>query len=200
MGTSIKIWDRLKRKSSSSCIPIWRMHCTPIVECLRNIFKKSLFVLPVKIEGLEEWKPSNFAYMLYYFIYFSFFSLLFWTALETIGLITHTLIHGSLPYQEEFSLQSGEIILHISHRTLWLNIHFSQMLLLTIASISSTVLCVNQYPDWSIWTNYEVVDFQTQSGISTFLDSVDFIQLYSSLLPPQLFQPCYGSLSPTPWT
>ena len=53
------------------------------------------------------------------------------------------------------------------------------------------VLCVNQYLDWEIWPNYEVVEFQPWSGITTVLDSVTFIQLHYILILPHLFQPCY---------
>ena len=60
------------------------------------------------------------------------------------------------------------------------------------------MLCVNRSPDWAIWPNYEVMEFQPWSGIATVLDSATFIQLYYSLLPPHLFQPCSGSPSPPP--
>ena len=55
---------------------------------------------------------------------------------------------------------------------------------------------VNWSPDWEIWPNYEVVEFQPRSGIATVVDSVAFIKVYYSLLPPHLFQISSGSPSP----
>ena len=35
--------------------------------------------------------------------------------------------------------------------------------------------CFHRSPDWAIWQNYEVVEFQPRSGIATILDSVTSI-------------------------
>ena len=59
------------------------------------------------------------------------------------------------------------------------------------------VICFRWSPDWAIWPNYEVVESQSLSGISTVLDS--FTSITTILAPPASpvsagFLDCYISL------
>ena len=56
-----------------------------------------------------------------------------------------------------------------------------------------------RYPDWALWLNYEVVEFQPRSGISTNLGSGASITYYSRHALPTCLSRIYVSLySPPP--
>ena len=47
---------------------------------------------------------------------------------KTPGLLEHTLIHGSLPYQRKVFFQERETVLDVSHWTLWLILRYFMIL------------------------------------------------------------------------
>ena len=122
MGATIQIKDPTESRSFYYILPdvviivnwLWNV---PII-----IFKNDKYVQPVKLEGEEEANLSRYVYMVYYFFCFALF-ILFWMALKSPVFLNNTLIHGSLPYQKELSVQSGEIILNISYWSLWTTLY-----------------------------------------------------------------------------
>ena len=60
-------------------------------------------------------------------------------------------------------------------------------------------MCVHWSPDRAIWPNYEVVEFQSRSGIVQVLDSAASKQNFYSIPLPHLSYPLFGSFYFTPW-